>query len=92
MMCGVKLTVLSTLGEQIASRNAVIDARQHRTGSHACSSAKNVVQNVCVYLQGHMETSKNVHATITGKLSKEVPNALKRPKNIRPFLFSYLHF
>lgn len=85
MMCGVKLTLLSTLGEQIASRNAVIDARRQRTGSHACSSAKNVVQNVCVCLQGHMETSKNVHATITGKLSKEVPNALRAQKILHLF-------
>ncbi|GKC42433.1 hypothetical protein Tco_1060155, partial [Tanacetum coccineum] len=39
---------------QIASQNVPTDAQQHRTRSHACSSVKSVVPNVCVYQMAFM--------------------------------------
>lgn len=54
------------------------DARRQHTRSHVCSSARNVVQSVCVCLQALMETSSSVLAIITGR-QREV--ALSVPKN-----------
>ncbi|KAF1877828.1 hypothetical protein Lal_00038137 [Lupinus albus] len=51
------------------------DAQTHSTRSHVCSFAKSVVPNACVCLLELMATSKSVHATITGRLKREVPNA-----------------
>ncbi|KAK6925565.1 hypothetical protein RJ641_007284 [Dillenia turbinata] len=53
------------------------DARQWRTRSRACSSAKNATLSACVCLQALTETSKCVPATIIGRPRKEAPNALR---------------
>lgn len=47
------------------------------------------MQNVCVFHPEHMETRKNVHVIITGKLRKEDPSALN---NIDPsqYIYAYL--
>ncbi|KAM6592502.1 hypothetical protein CsatA_000205 [Cannabis sativa] len=50
--------------------------RTRSTGSHACSSAKSVVQHVCVCLLGLMETSKYALVTIIGRPREEAPSAL----------------
>ncbi|KAL8247982.1 hypothetical protein R6Q59_009198 [Mikania micrantha] len=55
---------------QIANRDVRIGARQHRTRSHVCSSAKNVALNACACQLAFMETNSRVLATTTGRLRR----------------------
>ncbi|KAK3021649.1 hypothetical protein RJ639_046373, partial [Escallonia herrerae] len=56
--------------------HAIIDARQRRTKSHACSTATCVATNVSAYHRAPTGTRKSVRVTITGRHQKAVPNAL----------------
>lgn len=49
----------------------IIDVQRLLTRSRVCSSAKSVVQNVCVFHLELMATNKNVRAITDGKLRKE---------------------
>ena len=60
-----------------APHNVQEDVAKHSTGSHVCSSAKNVVPSACVFHRGSMATRLCVPATITGRLSVEDPNVLE---------------
>jgi len=52
-----------------------IDVQRLLTRNRVCSSAKNVVQNVCVFHLELMATNKNVRAITTGRLRKENQSA-----------------
>ncbi|KAF3454276.1 hypothetical protein FNV43_RR04723 [Rhamnella rubrinervis] len=57
-----------------AHQGAEQGAQPQHTKSPACSSAKSVVQSVCVSLLVLMATSKFALATITGRPRVEDPN------------------
>ncbi|KAJ0021452.1 hypothetical protein Pint_30961 [Pistacia integerrima] len=57
-------------------QNAHTDAQPQHTRNHACSSAKNAVQSVCVCPLEPMATSKLALATTIGRPREEAPNAL----------------
>ena len=61
---------------QIANQNVRIAAQRRLTRSHACFSARNVVQSAFVFLRGPMATRKCALATIIGRPRKENQNAL----------------
>ncbi|KAH7511793.1 hypothetical protein FEM48_Zijuj12G0020300 [Ziziphus jujuba var. spinosa] len=58
-------------------RNAPQDVQRRSTGSHVCSSAKSVVQNVCVCLRGLMGTNNSALAITTGRPKGEAPSVPK---------------
>lgn len=62
---------------QIANQDAPIDAQQHRTRSHACSSVLSAVPNASASLLEFMATSKFALATTIGRPRKDDPSALK---------------
>ncbi|GFQ02889.1 protein gast1 [Phtheirospermum japonicum] len=68
-------------------QDAQIDAQRHHSRSHAWSSAKNVVQSVCVCHLAHMGTSKFALATTTGKPRKVDQNALEK----MPIMISFCY-
>lgn len=78
----IKLCFLCFL--QDATGSAKVVATEQSTKIHACSSAKNAVQNVDVFLLVPMHISKFVLATITGRPRKEDQNALE--------LFNFLYY
>jgi hypothetical protein len=53
------------------------DAQNQRSRSHACSSAKSVVLNACVFHRELMGTRNSALATINGRPREEDPNALE---------------
>lgn len=57
--------------------HALIGVQRLLTTSPACSSVRNVVSSVNVFLQAPMGTRRSVLATITGRLREEAPNALE---------------
>ncbi|KAL3620346.1 hypothetical protein CASFOL_035258 [Castilleja foliolosa] len=59
-------------------QDAHIGAQRQHSRSHACSTAKNVVQCVCVCHLAHMGTSKFALATTTGKPREVDQNALEK--------------
>ena len=59
---------------QSAHQGAQQGAQPQHTKSPACSSAKSVVQSVCVSLLVLTATSKFALATITGRPREEDPN------------------
>ncbi|XVF71409.1 hypothetical protein PTKIN_Ptkin12aG0034600 [Pterospermum kingtungense] len=61
---------------QIVNQDAHIDAQQHHTKSHACSSASSAVPNAYASLLVLMATSKSALATTIGRPRKEDPSAL----------------
>jgi len=63
--------------DQSAHLNAQEDVDRHNITSHACSSVKNVVPNVSVFLLAIMVTSLCVPATTIGRPSVEDQNALE---------------
>eukprot|EP01018_Ginkgo_biloba_P026774 Gb_38283 [translate_table: standard] len=62
------------------------DVPRRNTINRACSSVKNVVQNVVVCLLGFMEISRLVLATITGRPSEVAPSAHEKIASVHLFL------
>lgn len=62
---------------QSAHLNAQEDVARHSITSLACSSVKNAVPNVCVFLLATTVTSLCAPATTIGRPSVEDPNALE---------------
>lgn len=58
-----------------------IDAQQLHTRTHVLNSATCAATSVYVFLQAHMDTRKNVHATTTGRPRKEAPSAHETQTN-----------
>ncbi|KAJ0042671.1 hypothetical protein Pint_18580 [Pistacia integerrima] len=71
------VVIIITLNHQIATQSVSIDAQQHHTRSHACSSAKSAATNAFACLLVFTATSKFALATTTGRPRKEDPNALE---------------
>ncbi|XVE72222.1 hypothetical protein DITRI_Ditri11bG0022300 [Diplodiscus trichospermus] len=69
----LSLLLLITLSNEveIANQDAHIDAQQHRTRSHACSSVSSAVPNAFASLLELMATSKSALATTIGRPRKE---------------------
>lgn len=62
---------------QSVDQDAATGAQKQHTRSHACSSARNAVQSVCVCQLAPMATSKPALATITGRPRGVDLNALE---------------
>ncbi|KAK9926012.1 hypothetical protein M0R45_023268 [Rubus argutus] len=60
-----------------AHRSVQGDVARHSTTNHACSSARNAVLSVCVFLLASMATKLCALATTTGRPRKEDPNVLE---------------
>lgn len=61
--------------KQIVNQGVLTVALQLHTRSHACFSARSVVQNAYAFLLVHMATSKFALATTTGRQKEEDQNA-----------------
>ncbi|XWS30827.1 hypothetical protein CRYUN_Cryun23aG0024200 [Craigia yunnanensis] len=86
-----RLMVVLSFVLQIANQDALIDAQQHRTRSHACSFVSSAVPNAYASLLELMETSKSALATTIGRPRKEDPSALKLFQAI-PYNFLFFFF
>lgn len=62
---------------QSVVQDAPQDVQRRSTRSRVCSSAKSVVQNVCVCLRGLMGTNNFALAITTGRPKEEAPSVPK---------------
>ncbi|KAL7223526.1 hypothetical protein ACSBR1_025056 [Camellia fascicularis] len=76
---------------QIEDQDVHIDAQQHHTRSHACSSASSAAQNAFVCPLALMAINKHALATTTGRPNKMAPNALNQPSYFQiPLISIYI--